>query len=309
MSGPGRSNTLATYIYAGGKVWLAGGYDATRSTRSLLVYDPAADTWEDRGRSLAEPTAPRAGSSLVAVPGVGLVHLGGTAWYERVSGMEILARPDRSRLVLLEPAGGGALDAGALATIRWSAPKAARRFDLAWSADRGRTWRRIATGLTGDRHDWRVPWLRKNTNGGLVKVTGRGADGAAIGTARSRRPFAIRVLELPAPDVERRAVPGQGGWYWGQIVHLYWTAHVARPPASTTLELSLDDGVSWAALATLDGDPGHHDHLVLEMAEPRDACRVRVTLRSAAGATIAQAVGPRFALDLQSPIPQTRGLP
>jgi hypothetical protein len=49
MSGPGRSNTLATYIYAGGKVWLAGGtgltcatlpYNATGSRNNDNIYGP-----------------------------------------------------------------------------------------------------------------------------------------------------------------------------------------------------------------------------------------------------------------------------
>ncbi len=292
----------AAAVY-GGKLWLAGGVDATRSTRSLLVYDPAADAWEDRGGSLAEPTATRAGSSLAAVPGVGLAHLGGTAFYELSAGMELLARPARSRVVLHEPAGGGVFDAGSAVTIRWSAPKAARRFDLSWSADRGRTWRRIATGVAGDSFAWRVPWLRGNFAGCLVRVTARGSRGAVIGTDRSRQAFGIRAVELPAPLVAWVAVRGSDQWYWGQLVQVYWTSHVAAPPAAAALELSLDDGASWSAIAGLEGDPGYFGHTVLAMGEPRERCRVRVTLRSAAGALAAQAVSPRFTIDYQSQIP------
>jgi len=49
MSAPGRANTLATYIYAGGKVWLAGGtgltsatlpYNATQSRNNDNIYGP-----------------------------------------------------------------------------------------------------------------------------------------------------------------------------------------------------------------------------------------------------------------------------
>jgi len=49
MSAPGRANTLATYIYAGGKVWLAGGtgltsatlpYNATGSRNNDNIYGP-----------------------------------------------------------------------------------------------------------------------------------------------------------------------------------------------------------------------------------------------------------------------------
>ncbi|MFH1085199.1 MAG: hypothetical protein V1772_05510, partial [Chloroflexota bacterium] len=116
--------------------------------------------------------------------------------------------------------------------------------DVAYSLDRGRSWLPVARGLTNQSHFvWdtsTVPnseevWLRLGVGEGLFRREALSAD-------------ALAVRNLFAPMVRLLVPPGSLRWQ-GQQPIAWRAVHALGADVTVQLDLSLDGGRSWRALA------------------------------------------------------------
>jgi subtilisin family serine protease/N-acetylneuraminic acid mutarotase len=271
-------------------IYLSGGV-SQRGKATFWRYDPAADTYQDFENSLERLPVTRAAHNLVFLPGHGLHSLGGSEvrgyWFRE--GMERLAPEGGSGPAVLSPAAGEVLPSGAPVTIAWTSSPKARTTTLQLSTDGGRTWKRLASGLTGETWDWEVPAPMQNLPRCRIRVIQYGARGTVVGRALSPGFFAIRVLTVAVPHL---------AFYYRDFdfdTLVTWDTHgTRRPVAETRISFSRDDGASWEKLAVLEGNPEYFFWDLPPFDPAEEDCRVRVVLRDKDGTTVAVGISPRF---------------
>jgi subtilisin family serine protease/N-acetylneuraminic acid mutarotase len=292
--------TDGRFIYLlGGAARQGTQYSDVQDLPSLFIYDPGRNTWEDATGTLREPPRGSIVANLAWLQGRGLYRLGGMQVSGSLLGMERLTPTFPQRVTLREPTGGEALPAGSTFTVRWDAPEKAQTFSLHWSADGGRTWKRLAAGLRDRAFAWRVPTPRGSLDRCRLRVTGFDRFRNRVGADVSAGSFRITILDVPAPMVRMRELPS--GEY-RQYVAVSWTTHATSAPvASVELLHSLDDGLTWKPVTSLPGNPGGFTWFdTPDIPFPgSERCRLRVILRDAAGAALGAEISPRFFLERQ----------
>ncbi len=210
-----------------------------------------------------------------------------------------------TRVTMVDPNGGEVIPSGSLYTVRWGAQPEAVTFRLARSFNSGRTWKPIASGLSGDSHDWRVTTVTKNRRA-LIRVTGYDASGRKLGTDRSNASFTIQVLKLTSPD-GGEALRAKG------VEPIIWETHgTAREVARTRIYLSPGEG-EWRRIASLPGNPGRYDWRVPAPGSPwgvqlpgvssGGGCRIKLVLLDGEGRRLGTDVSdePFTILDPEAP--------
>ena len=137
---------------------------------------------------------------------------------------------DERIITLLHPNGGEVFVAGSDTVITWEGVTADERVRLDFSADNGRSWTAIAAGVTGRRHQWRVPLIASDAC--LVRVTleeelplpedmvliapgsYRRGDLTGTGTSLERPAHSVRItrafLMSPVPVTQRSFIDVMG---------------------------------------------------------------------------------------------------
>lgn len=182
------------------------------------------------------------------------------------------------KVTLLAPNGGEVIPSGSHLQIKWGAPVAAVKFNLAYSVNNGWSWLAIDSGVTATSFDWPVPVPIANRPKTLVRVTGFNSTGKVVERDRSDAPFAIEVVKLTSPN-------GGESLTSGEVKTIAWTTNgTKRTVASVRLWYTLNGGLTWLPVKPLlSGNPGSYDWTVPAVPAARVKCRVRVVLRNAAG--------------------------
>ncbi|HEX2768781.1 MAG TPA: S8 family serine peptidase, partial [Geobacteraceae bacterium] len=180
-------------------------------------------------------------------------------------------------VTLLAPNGGEAIPSGSHFPIRWGAPAAAIKFNLAYSVDNGWTWLPIAAGVTGTDYDWPVPTPIANRVKTLVRVTGFNSKGKMVGRDRSDAPSVIEVVMLTSPN-------GGESLTSGEFKTITWTNNATkREVASVRLWYTLNGGLTWLPVISPVDNTGSYAWKIPAVPAAKYKCRVRVVLRDAAG--------------------------
>ncbi len=186
---------------------------------------------------------------------------------------------------LLSP-NGGILSAGLPKILRWSANFSGEyetlpsSFDLKYSLDKGRHWKKIAAGLDNDtrRYRWRVPaqW-HDLPRRALVRVDAFG-DLDRLVSDRSDRPLTLRIAKLLAPN--KRVTLKSGEKYT-----IRWHIGAKGKIGKMILQLSTDNGKHWKRIKIV-AKPKVRSWRWTVPHTPSNRCRIRVIVKNAKGKTI-----------------------
>ncbi|WP_456427760.1 hypothetical protein [Nitratifractor sp.] len=186
---------------------------------------------------------------------------------------------------LLSP-NGGILSAGLPKILRWSANFSGEyetlpsSFDLKYSLDKGRHWKKIAAGLDNDtrRYRWRVPaqW-HDLPRRALVRVDAFD-DLDRLVSDRSDRPLTLRIAKLLAPN--KRVTLKSGEKYT-----IRWHIGAKGKIGKMILQLSTDNGKHWKRIKIV-AKPKVRSWRWTVPHTPSNRCRIRVIVKNAKGKTI-----------------------
>jgi FtsP/CotA-like multicopper oxidase with cupredoxin domain len=185
---------------------------------------------------------------------------------------------------VISPNGREAFNAADYIAISWTAPAAATKFNLRYSLNNGATWWPIATDVTGNSYNWRLPFLGRQKLGVRVRVIGFNASGARVGSDVSDAPFAIKLVKVQSPN-------GGESWQSGTQHTIVWgTFGIDRPVAKVILEYSINKGGTWKVIDKLTSNPGFYMWDISAVAKPKPNSKVRVTLKDASGVVMSRDV-------------------
>jgi hypothetical protein len=207
----------------------------------------------------------------------------------KVVGTDRSAKPFTIGVVRLvapnDPGGREILISGSRYTIWWeiygtnpSATVTTQK--LYYSMDGGATWSLIRTLDGGPRScEWTVPTPPANTTNCYVKVVAYNGS-TVVGSDRSAKPFAIRVVRLLWPN--------GGEIYESGSIYAYaiqWEIYGTKNPVATVrLYFSMDGGATWSPITTLDGTFRSYDWVPLAQTT-KTKCKVKVAITDIKGAT------------------------
>ena len=181
---------------------------------------------------------------------------------------------------LYSPNGGELIRSGSTYDIKWGAPVEAVRFDLNYSSDNGQTWNKIGSGLPYAPYPWIVPTPKQNQTKCLVKVIGYDASDSKVGADTSDAPFTIEVVKLDSPN-------GGATYVSDEFPSIVWTTNVTKNTVDKViLYYTLNDGSTWAKIATLSGNPGILIWDLPQVTKLKAKCKVKVVLKNKNGDTI-----------------------
>jgi len=189
-------------------------------------------------------------------------------------------------ITVLRPNGGERWNAGGNYTIKWDASSEAVKFRLYYSTDNQTTWNLIKGVGNVRQYKWTIPAQDGKKPKSFVKVVGLNSSSRKVGEDVSDKPFVIEVLKLRSPN-------GGETLKVGSTHTITWETYaLTRTVAKVILQYSTDGGRTWKRIKTYIGtNPGSHAWNVPN--DPSTNCKVRVTLKDAGGATIAQDVSDR----------------
>jgi len=189
-------------------------------------------------------------------------------------------------VTVLRPNGGQHWNAGGSYVIKWDASSEAVKFKLFYSTDNQTTWNLIRGVGNVRQYKWTIPAQDGKKPKSFVKVVGLNSSGRKVGEDVSDKPFVIEVLKLRSPN-------GGETLKVGSTHTITWETYaLTRTVAKVILQYSTDGGRTWKRIKTYIGtNPGSHAWNVPN--DPSTNCKVRVTLKDAGGATIAQDVSDR----------------
>jgi hypothetical protein len=193
---------------------------------------------------------------------------------------------------VLAPNGSEVLPAGGLCNITWQAPPEAVVFRLRYQPSgvglvRARGGFPIGT-VRGNRHyPWIVPTPIFGMDRGQIQVTGYTAQGRAVGTDTSDRPYEVKSVQVSYPvggETLRSGTPYPIRWE---------TYRTTRAVDGVKLYYSANSGRQWTLFTHLDGNPGHWDWMPEETVGAT-LCKVKVVLVDRWGVPIAEDLSPGF---------------
>jgi FtsP/CotA-like multicopper oxidase with cupredoxin domain len=184
-----------------------------------------------------------------------------------------------TKVKVLAPAAGTVVPAGSVFTISWAAPPSAVRYRVQLSTTGGLTWTTLAANVPGQtRYVWRVPVPAGNLTRCKVRVTAWNAANVSLGTASSDGLFTIETVRLVAPN-------GGEVLTGGTVFPVTWKTNATRYPVTVTrLYWSPNNGLTWALVTSLPGNPGVYDWTLPVRAAALTGVRARVVLF--AGSTV-----------------------
>lgn len=173
---------------------------------------------------------------------------------------------------LLTPIAGETIPSGSIYPISWAAPTTAVSFRLFLSYNGGVTWSILAPKIVGlSEYAWRVPIPATNLTRCRVRILAFNAAGRSVGISTSGL-FTIEVVRLVAPN-------GGEVLTGGTVFPISWETNATRAPVTTTrLYWSANNGLSWALIAAIPGNPGVYDWTVPTRATALTNVRFRVVL-------------------------------
>jgi hypothetical protein len=176
-------------------------------------------------------------------------------------------------ITLTAPNGGELVDAGAALSVRWQQRAAPGDVAIELSRDDGGTWESLFAATPGDGQE---EWVATGPATTAARIRVRTLAGALAdesdATFRIQAPPPPATLTLLAPN-------GGEQWPTGSSQTIRWQSTDLK--GTVDLELSRDDGGSWAPLAA--GLPANGSHPWTVTGPPTTAARVRVRAASDPG--------------------------
>jgi hypothetical protein len=192
---------------------------------------------------------------------------------------------------LSAPNGGQSLEPGTTYTVMWSAGgNNVAKVDLKLSTDGGNTYpTAIASGVSGISYTWTVPDI--DTDMARVKVEAVSSTGSVLTSDFSDSDFSINGSTAPVQGGGHTvaiAKPMEGDIFQPlDEVEIVWSGSGATmPPLTYTVEVSLDGGSTWGALATATSATSTN-----WPAQLTDMGKIRVTATDAAGVAVTTHTG------------------
>jgi uncharacterized delta-60 repeat protein len=197
--------------------------------------------------------------------------------YAESDGLLIRLQPS---VTLFTPIGGEVIPSGSDHEIKWCSPNAGESFNLKYSVNNGRKWRKIVNGVFGTTYTWTVPVPRGNENKCLVKIIGFDDTGAKIGTDRSDKVFAIEVVKVTYPDGGETFTPLD-------TETITWNTNATRKPvAEAKLYYTKNGGKTWTLIGVDTGNSGSFEWTVPDFSNPKYKCRIKILLKGESGETV-----------------------
>jgi C1A family cysteine protease len=181
-------------------------------------------------------------------------------------------------VTLLAPDTDPGLPSGSTYRIQWDAPPEAGTFKVLYSTDNGATWRipPSGTNIATKYYDWTILTPLNNLKKCFVKVIGYNGT-VKVGEDRSSSPFAIEVIRLTSLNGGETLAPGE-------TRTISWVTNATkRPVASVKLYYTVNNGLSWKLIKTLQSNLGSSSWVVPSVSAPKTKCKVKVVLRDAEG--------------------------
>ena len=176
---------------------------------------------------------------------------------------------------LLAPPGGEVIFSGSTYLIQWETVGTVISpplYKLEYSIDGGVTWSKIAEGVSETTYSWTVPTPAQNRRNCLLRVRAFDSEGMKRGGDLSDQAFTIEVIKLTAPDGGEILSSGANfGITWE-------TRQTVRPVNKVKLRYTLDGGLTWSPIITLDGNPGTYSWVVPTVLKTKKQCKVQVLL-------------------------------
>jgi alpha-tubulin suppressor-like RCC1 family protein len=190
-----------------------------------------------------------------------------------------------TRVHIVSPNGGEKLPSGGTYNITWKAPAGTEKFKLYYTVDNGVTWKAITTGyIMNTSYEWSVPVQNVNRTACKVKVVGYNNDGVEVANDLSNAFFTIEVLKITAPNGGESLTSGV------KTTIAYTLNGTLTPISSISFYYSVDNGATWKLIGTVtDGFWNSYDWTPV-VNRTRTSCKVKVVLKSATGATLANDV-------------------
>jgi hypothetical protein len=175
-----------------------------------------------------------------------------------------------TQVTVLAPNGGDAIPSGSSYKVQWGAPSVATTFNVRYSLDNGATWKAIDSGVAGNSCDWSVPTPSKNKKKCRVKVIGY--NGSTKVGSNISDPFTIEVIRLISPNGGEN-LPG-GSWH-----EIKWVTYSTKKSViKAKIYYTKDNGSTWKRITTVSGNPGYCNWLIPSFANPKNNCKVKITL-------------------------------
>ncbi len=178
--------------------------------------------------------------------------------------------PPVPSVTVLAPNGGESWTAGTSATITWSSSAFTGTLDLELSADGGATWTTLVASTPDDGTEFvTVPAVASTS----VRVQVSAADGdPAVALAPSDLSDAVFAI-VPPPSLTILSPNGGEDWLIGATATVTWDPDSYL--GNVDLELSVDGGTTWAALAS--DTPNDGTESVIVPVAPTPTARVQVS--------------------------------
>lgn len=199
-------------------------------------------------------------------------------------------------VTVTSPAAGTSLSVGSNVNVQWSASDnvGVAAVHLHYSTNSGGSWVLIATNQPNSgTYAWTVPNL--GTNAGQIRVTAQdAANNAGVGFSGS-----FVTADLTAPTVVIVAPTNGAFLSGGTTTNILWTATDNVAVASVDLEYSLNNGISWSALATGLNNTGVYAWSVPNIATT--LLQIRATVHDTAGLSSSATVQPLTIIRVSAP--------
>ncbi|MCL5257097.1 MAG: hypothetical protein M1319_04795 [Chloroflexi bacterium] len=196
-----------------------------------------------------------------------------------------------AKLTVLTPEANEILESGSLYTITWGAPSDSVAFDLQYSLDGGLTYHEIDSKVPGASYQWTVPATNGNITTCKIRIMGYNAAGTKVSLGKSKLPFTIQVLKVVAPNGGETLVSGS-------LTPITWQVNATKKPvAKVVVSYTKNGGTTWKKIAAFTGSSWTSTETThtLKWTVPtvymvKNACKVKVVLKDAAGLVIASDV-------------------
>jgi hypothetical protein len=185
-------------------------------------------------------------------------------------------------VTVLNPTGGEILSAGLPLEVRWEPSGEEVTFEVKYSIDGGKKWKKIAKGVSGTSYMWTVPILKANYNDCRIMVIGYNDSKKKVSEDTSDVSFTIDVVRVTSPVNEDELTSGN-------IHTITWTTTPGLTSVGQVLlKYSLSNGKKWTTIGTVSGNPGFYEWDVPWLGESFTDCKVMVEVRDEKGKKVGQ---------------------
>jgi len=172
-----------------------------------------------------------------------------------------------SKLAVTWPLAGETMMTDADYEVRWTSPPQAVTFAVFFSANDGRTWRRVGSDTPLRSLTWEAPFAVRKLAACRFKVVGYNAAGSRVGSAVSGR-FAVEPARVLSPATGE-ALTG------GSVADVFWWTRWLRPNR-VLVEYTVNGGATWRLGANLTLDQRHLAWTVPPVSSAHRRCQIRL---------------------------------